>query len=116
MANDIEELKKLLELEKKKVSVLEQRLRLYESPGEMRGFYAMQRILNQQADFLNSFDLKDEIKTNPKEDKIYDRASDLWEKLPGNISKVNSLKTELNVTGNEEKDTQRKPSFLDRHV
>lgn len=116
MAETVEELKKQLDQEKKKVSVLEQKLRLYEFPGEARGYYAMQRIVNLQSDFLNRFDLEKEIKTFSKDDKVYDRASDLWEKLPGNLSKLNSLKSELNLTGNEEKDTQKKSSFMDRNV
>ncbi len=101
---------------KKQVNVLEQKLRLYESPGEMRGYYALQRILNQQADYLNKFELEKELKTFSKEDKIYDRASELWEKLAGNLEKVNSLKTTLGISGNEEKDTQKRPSFMDRNV
>lgn len=101
---------------KKKVSVLEQRLRLYELPGKMRGFYAMQRIVNQQADFLDKFELEKELKVYSKEDKVYDRASELWEKLPANIAKLNSLESEIGATGNEEKDTLRKPSFMDKYV
>lgn len=105
---EIDDLKKELESEKKKVSVLEQKLRLYELPGEMRGYYAMQRILNQQSDYLNKFELEKELKQFSKDDKIYDRSSELWEKLPVNISRLNALKSELNITGNEEKDTVRK--------
>lgn len=109
--NDLE-LKQL----KSQVSVLEQKLRHYELPGDMRAFYSMQKILNQQADFLSKFDLDKEIKSYSKDDKLYDRASDLWEKLPANISKMSVLKSELSVTGNEEKDTAKKPSFLDKNL
>lgn len=109
MAENVDDLKK-------QVSVLEQRLRLYELPGEMRGYYAMQKILNQQADFLNKFELEKELKTFSKDDKVYDRASELWEKLPVNLARVNELKSTLGVSGNEEKDTQKRPSFLDRNV
>lgn len=108
--------KKLYEQEQKKVSVLEQKLRLYESPGDMRSYYSMQKILNEQSDFLNAFDLSSQIKIYAKEDKLYDRACDLWEKLPGNISKMNALKSELSITGDEKKDTARKPSFLDKAI
>lgn len=111
-----EDYQKLYEAEKKKVFVLEQRLRLYELPGDMRGYYSMEKILNQQSDFLSGFDLAKEIKENIKESKVYDRASDLWEKLPSNISKLATLKTELKVTGNEEKDTSRRISFLDKNL
>lgn len=90
------------------------KIKSYEAPGDMRAFYAMQRILNQQADFLSKFDLEYEIKRYEKDDKVYDRASELWEKLPTAISKLAILKTEIGVTGNEEKDVAIKASFLDR--
>lgn len=114
--SEIDELKKQLESEKKKVSVLEQKLRLLELPGEMRGYYSMNRMVNMQSDFLNGFDLDKEIKTYSKDDKLYDRASDLWEKLPANISKLHALKTEIGATGEEEKDTSKRISFLDKNA
>lgn len=116
MPDSLEDYKKLYEQEKKKVEVLEQKLRLYELPGDMRAFYSMQKILNEQSDFLSAFELKTEIKTFSKEDKTYDRASDIWEKLPGNISKMIALKAELKVTGDKERDTERKGSFLDKVI
>lgn len=116
MAETIEELQKLLEVEKKKVFTLEQKVRLYEQPSEMRSYYSMNRMLNMQADFLNGFNLQSEIKTFSKDDKLYDRASDLWEKLPANISKMNSLKLEIGATDDEEKDTSKRASFLDKNA
>ena len=100
----------------REVELLKEKLRTYESPGDMRAYYAMQRVLNQQADFLNKFDLESEIKRFERDDKVYDRTSDLWEKLPTAISKLALLKTEIGATGNEEKDTVIKASFLDRAV
>lgn len=93
---------------------LKNKIKSYEAPGDMRAFYAMQRILNMQADFLNKFDLEYELKRFERDDKVYDRASELWEKLPSTISKLAVLKTEIGITGNEEKDTAIKASFLDR--
>lgn len=100
----------------REVESLKEKLKTYESPGDMRAYYAMQRILNQQADFLNKFDLESEIKRFDRDDKVYDRTSELWEKLPVAISKLALLKTEIGITGNEEKDTAVKASFLDRAV
>ena len=111
----MDETKRINQLERE-VSELKAKLRTYEAPGDMRAYYAMQRILNQQADFLNNFDFAYEIRRYEREDKLYDRASDLWEKLPGAISKLALLKTEIGVTNNEEKDTAIKASFLDRAI
>mgnify|MGYP007031198104 CR=1 FL=1 len=102
---EIDDIKKELELEKKKVSVLEQKLRLYEAPAPARAYYVGQKMLNQQVDYLDKFELQKEIGVNPKEDKIYDRAMDLFEKLTGNASKLNNLRIELSLSGDEKKDT-----------
>lgn len=94
---------------KKKVSVLEQKLRLYQQPSDLRGFYAYNRIINAQVDILESFDLEKEIKAKvEKDDKFYDRVETIIEKLPLHLSKVNTLKSELGITGNEDKDTQKR--------
>lgn len=98
----------------REIDALKEKLRTYESPGDMRAYYAMQRILNQQSDFLNKFNLESEIKIFERDDKTYDRASELWEKLPTLISKLALLKTEIGATSNEEKDTAIRASFLDR--
>lgn len=114
--DEMQLLKKELADEKKKVAALEQRLRLIELPGKMRGYYALQRIVNMQADFLNTFDLDKQIKIYSKDDKLYERASDLWEKLAPNISKLNALELEIGITGDEAKDTVKKSSFLDKAI
>lgn len=104
---------KLKRLEREN-QALKEKIRTFESPGDMRAYYAMNRILNQQADFLNKFELEYEIKRFEKDDKVYDRTSELWEKLPAAISKIAALKVEIGITGDEAKDTAIRASFLDR--
>lgn len=95
--------KKLYEEEKAKLAQ-------YKLPSELRGFYAYNRIINAQVDILEDFDLKTEIKQRvEKDDKFYDRVETIIEKLPVHLSKLNILKTELNLTGNEQKDKDRVP-------
>jgi hypothetical protein len=113
---ELEDLKKELADEKRKVSVLEQKLRTYELPSPARAYYVGKRMLNKQIDFLDSFDFGSEIKKNPKDDKLYDRAIDAFEKLSVNAAKINSLESELGLTGDEKKDTIKKGSFLDNAV
>lgn len=110
-----EAVKRISKLEKENES-LKAKIASYEAPGDMRAFYAINRILNQQADFLNKFDLESQIKYFDREDKVYDRASELWEKMPAAIVKMAELKSQLGATGNESKDTIVKPSFLDRAI
>lgn len=109
--------KNLYEQEQKKVSVLEQKLRTYELPGDLRAYYTLNRILNEQLDYLASFTIKTHIGSDPKEDKIYDRAKAIWESLRELTEDVNALKGTTGATGDEEKDmAARKSTFLDKVV
>jgi hypothetical protein len=105
----MEDYKKLYEEEKKKVSVLEQTLALYQKDATFRGYYVQNKIANQQIDILENFDLEGEIKKNPKDDKYFDRAKGLWEGMPDMIAGLNKLKTELKITGNEDRDKKNVP-------
>ena len=109
MAETVEELKKLLEKEKQKVAFLEKENRLYKMDATIRGYYVQNKIVNQQIDLLDKFSLETEIKLNPKEDKFYDRAMSLSDNMPKTIASLNALKTELKITGNEDKDKRSVP-------
>lgn len=92
------------ELEKK-IKVLEQRLteseKIIKDPAK-RGYYALNKILYQQIEYLENFDLKKEIGANPKEDKVYDRVNGIWKELPKMILECRTLKQELKITSDEE--------------
>lgn len=109
MAETIEELKKQLLEEKRKVSILEKENLLYKKDATYRGYYVQNKIVNQQIDILEEFKLEEEIKKTAKDDKYYDRAKSLWEGMPDTISGLNQLKKELKITGNEEKDNKNVP-------
>ena len=97
----------------KKVAALEQRLSLYENDAVYRGYYALNKIVNQQVDILNSFNLQSEIGQNPKEDKKYDRVKSVWEGIKSMIVDLNALKLELRLTGDEDRDGKKVP-FIER--
>jgi len=88
------EQERIKELEKEN-AILKSRLRVYETPADVRAYYVGQKVLNQQVDYLDRFDFAKEIGVSPKEDKIYDRAMDVFEKLTGNAAKLNSLRRGL---------------------
>jgi hypothetical protein len=93
----------------KENDVLKKRISLYENDATYRGYYALNKIVNQQVDRLNKFNLESEISQNAKEDKVYDRTKAIWEGLRGMISDLNILKAELKITGNEERDGKKVP-------
>jgi len=92
------------ELEKK-IKVLEQQLtekdKIIKDPSK-RGYYALCKILYQQIEYLENFDLKKEIGANPKEDKVYDRVKGIWEGLKTMIIDCRTLKQELKISAEEE--------------
>lgn len=94
---------------KRENEALKKELALYKKDATYRGFYVQNKIANQQIDILENFDIETEIKKNPKDDKYFDRAKGLWEGMPDMISGLNKLKTELKITGNEDKDKKNVP-------
>lgn len=102
------------ELEKK-IRVLEQQLsekeKIIKDPSK-RGYYALSRMTYQQIEYLENFDLKKQIESNPKDDKVYDRAKGLWEGLKSMILDCRTLKQELGITTDEEEKEMKKISRL----
>lgn len=109
MAETIEELKKELADEKRKVAVLEKQNALYTNDATIRGYYVQNKILNQQVNILDEFKFGEEIKKTTKDDKYYDRAKALWEGMPDMIAGLNKLKVELKITGNQDNDAKKVP-------
>jgi hypothetical protein len=99
------EQERIKELEKEN-ALLKSRLKMYETPADIRSYYVGQKVLNQQVDYLDRFDFAKEIGVSPKEDKVYDRAMDVFEKLTGNATKLNNLRKDFGLTGDEGKDVQ----------
>lgn len=89
----------------KQIKVLEQKLaekeKIIKDPSR-RGYYALNKILYQQIAYLESFDLKKEIESDPKQDKIYERCKGLWEGLKTMILDCRTLKLELKIPFDEE--------------
>lgn len=97
----------------KKIASLEQRLSLYEKDATFRGYYALNKIVNQQIERLQKFNLETEITQNAKDDKTYDRTKNIWEGLKGMISDLVALKTELKISGDQDKDINKKVPFIE---
>jgi RNA recognition motif-containing protein len=90
---------------KKQVSVLEKQLaekdKIIKDPSK-RGYYALNKILYQQITYLENFDLKVQIEADPKQDKIYERVTKIWEGLKTMILDCRALKSELKIPNDEE--------------
>lgn len=90
---------------KKKYDALEKKLteaeKIIKDPSR-RGYYALQKIMYAQIEFLENFNLKEQIGASPKDDKVYDRANGIWKELPKMILDCRSLKQELQIPADEE--------------
>lgn len=113
--DEIIDYKKLYESEKKKVVVLEKKLTEFEMPGKIKLFYSLNRNMNDLADMLNSIKLKDLSLDDPK-DKTFERMKIIWASVSPLVETIRVLGETAGITGDEEKDTSRKASFLDKNA
>jgi hypothetical protein len=90
MVEDIDNLKRELEYYKKKFSVAESDIAL-------DGYLAYVALVKQQVEFIKDFKVKEHIEGKKSDTVLYDRATDMGEKLPSMISKMNNLKMELSI-------------------
>lgn len=97
---------------KKKVAVLEQKLALYEKHGGVRLYYSLNRKLNEIADVLNSTKIADEIDADAKAKK-FERLRSLWTDAEKIVTATQSIATMLNLTNDEDKDTNKKIPFIE---
>ncbi len=87
------------------IQELQAKLSLFENDAAKRGFYTINRIVNQQVEYLNGFNIKSKIGAEDKSEMAeYKNAKDLWENLPKMITSLNQLRLEMNIDGNEESD------------
>lgn len=98
MPDEIEELKKKIKVLEKELAQKEQ---IIKDPSK-RGYYALNKILYQQIEYLESFNLKTQIEADPKQDKIYERVTKIWEGLKTMILDCRTLKSELKIPNDEE--------------
>lgn len=112
MAEDINGLKKEIEIEKKKVSALEQRLSTFEIQGKAKLYYSLNRNMSDLADMLDGIKMKDINLDDPK-DKTMERLKMIWASVNPLVQTLSLLGESSGITGDEKKDTARKSSFLD---
>lgn len=62
-----------------------------------RGYKTAVKILEQQIEFLDDFEIKTKITEKAKDDPLYARAKDMWEGLPKGIIELHKLKNELGI-------------------
>jgi len=90
------------------LEILQGKVRMYEQNGAAKLYYALNRKMNEMADMLNANSLTGINIDDPK-DKSFDRVFKILEKSESVSNSATSLKTFAGISGEEEKDINRKP-------
>lgn len=93
---------KHLEEENKK---LKQEIALLKADPTDAAYFAFQRIINQQVDYLGTFSIKDKIGGKASEDATFARTQGIWENLPKMISALSELKSLRKSNESEQKES-----------
>lgn len=93
------------------VTELKAKLALYEQNGGAKLYYSLNRKMNEMADLMNRHTLSSMPIEDPK-DKTFDRLKVIWNDAASIANAVKELGKVAGITGDEEKDIEKKP-FLD---
>lgn len=89
------------------IEELVKKLAYYEKDPEKRAYFALVRIVNQQVDYLNDFNIKNNIGGKASEDATFARTQGIWEKLPSMITSLNDLRAILKIKRQDEEDEMK---------
>lgn len=107
----MDELKEL----QRKYNALEKKLteaeKIIKDPSK-RGYYALCKITYQQIEYLEGFNLKDQIAADPKNDKVYERVKGIWEGLKTMITDCRALRQELKINADDDEKESKKQYVL----
>lgn len=78
---------------------LRKEIRLLKLDASKRAFYALNRIVNQQVDLLNDFDIKSNVEGKKSENAAFERTQSIWKEMPKLVSELNNLRAELKIDG-----------------
>lgn len=115
MAETIEELKMLLEEERKKSSLLQAKLDSLNLQGKAKLYYSLNRNMADLSDKLDNIKMAS-INFDDKEDKTMERLKMIWTAVKPLVETITILGESAGITGDEKKDTTKKGSFLDKFV
>jgi len=103
----MESLEQRIEDLEKQLSYSESIRNVYEN-GDAKLYYALQRKMSEMARLLNKTDLNSLLLEDPK-DKTFDRLKVIWNDSASLAAAIKELGMSAGVTGDEQKDTTKKP-------
>lgn len=90
---------------------LQEKLKQYEQNGAAKLYFSLNRKMNEMADIMNKHNLAT-MSIDDAKDKTWERLKGIWESASEVAAAVEKLGESAGITGNEEKDVERKP-FVD---
>lgn len=103
----MESLEQRIEDLEKQLSYSESIRKVYEN-GDAKLYYALQRKMSEMAQLLNKTDLNSLLLEDPK-DKTFERLKVIWNDSASLSAAIKELGMSAGVTGDEQKDTIKKP-------
>jgi len=107
--------RQLYEEEKKRADALKKKWDALELQGKAKLYYSLNRNMSDLSDMLDGIDLIKVNMDDPK-DKTMERLKIIWASVKPLVETLSLIGTSSGITGDEEKDTARKGSFLDSAV
>lgn len=104
--------KHLYETEKQKVVVLAKKLESLNLQGKAKLYYSLNRNMAELSDLLDGIKMNDINLDDPK-DKTMERLKMIWGSVKPLVETISLLGSSSGITGDEQKDTASKGSFLD---
>jgi len=100
--------KQLYEAEKEKVIAFEKKWDALELQGKAKLYYSLNRNMSDLSDMLDGIELKKVNMDDPK-DKTMERLKMIWASVKPLVETINLIREASGITGDENKDTERKP-------
>ncbi len=110
--SEIDDLKKELADEKRKVGVLQSKLESMALQGRAKLYYSLNRNMSDLSEMLDSIKMKS-INLEDKDDKTMERLKMIWASVKPLVETVSLLGESSGITGDEKKDTAKRGAFLD---
>lgn len=96
-----------------RIQELQNELALYKLNGAIGLYYELNRFVNDTAFYMRETGVKSLLRVDTEDPKKFERVMALIKNAKEHIVDMEDIKAKLGLTGDEEKDRQRKP-FIDR--
>jgi chromosome condensin MukBEF ATPase and DNA-binding subunit MukB len=97
MVETIDELRRENAELKRKNEKIEKENRWLRIDSSKRSFYALNRVINQQVDLLNDFEISDSIEGKKSENAKFERMQSLWKEMPKLVTELNDLRDRMKI-------------------